>query len=52
MGNSIKKITGEELIFNNFIPINNNGKIRIYENKGKCEEECAVHNFDKKLVDY
>lgn len=42
-----KNITGEELIYNNFIPVEDNKKITLYEEEEKCKEESILHGFEK-----
>lgn len=42
-----KKINGEELIFNQFIPANENRKIKIYKSEEQCKKESTKYGFEK-----
>jgi hypothetical protein len=42
-----KKINGGELIFSEFIPDNDNRKIKIYNSQEKCKKESVKYGFEK-----
>ncbi len=45
-----KETTGEELIFNNFSPLQIEGAIKVYENQEDCEEESLRYGFKRKFA--